>query len=91
MLDRTEEQDEFTTLLLLMAAKENDALATDPKSGLSGPARPQSRPPSIQHSKKLINDLRPSSRYSQLPTLPMMDLEFWAALVADCPLTAQGL
>ncbi|KAK2757562.1 ecotropic viral integration site [Arachnomyces sp. PD_36] len=101
-LDKTEEQeprseatDESTSLLLARLEQENNALATNPKSGLaesSSRARSQSRPPSIQHLKKLVNDpSRSSLRYSQLPTPHMTELEFWAALVADYPQTAQRL
>jgi len=65
--------------------KENDALVTDPyHAPLASPALPQS-------STARNSLMTPSSRCWQLPTLPMMELEFWAALVADCPLTAQRL
>ncbi|KAL1966210.1 hypothetical protein VTN77DRAFT_4762 [Rasamsonia byssochlamydoides] len=99
-LDETEEQeprneatDESTALLLARLEQENNALVTNPKSGLASAARPRrpSRPPSIQQLKRLINDPRSSLRYSQLPTPPMTELEFWAALVADYPMTAQRL
>ncbi|CRG90832.1 EVI5-like protein [Talaromyces islandicus] len=98
-LDKTEEQeprtdtsDESTALLLARLEQENNALATDPKSGLvKATGSRQSRPPSIQHLQKLVNDPRSSLRYSQLPPPPMTELEFWAALVADYPSTAQRL
>lgn len=76
-------------LLLARLEQENNALATDPKSGLKTRARGQSRPPSIQQLKKLVQD--PSSRFSLLPAPPMTELEFWAALVRDYPQTAQRL
>ncbi|KAL1981974.1 hypothetical protein VTN96DRAFT_1940 [Rasamsonia emersonii] len=99
-LDETEEQeprneatDESTALLLARLEQENNALVTNPKSGLANAARPRrpSRPPSIQQLKRLVNDHRSSLRYSQLPPPPMTELEFWAALVADYPMTAQRL
>ncbi|WEW62014.1 hypothetical protein PRK78_007514 [Emydomyces testavorans] len=84
--------DASTALLLARLEQENNALATDPKSALSGSPTTKrvSRPPSIQQLKKLANDTR-SLRYSQLPTPQMTELEFWAALVADYPRTAQRL
>ncbi|KAH0536161.1 hypothetical protein FGG08_006948 [Glutinoglossum americanum] len=105
-LERTEEKeprdegsDESTAFLLARLEQENQALATDPKSGLTkepeakSRTRHQSRPPSIHHLKKLVNDVAPSSvRYSLLPAPPpMTELEFYAALVADYPRTAQCL
>ncbi|KAA8649675.1 hypothetical protein EYZ11_008142 [Aspergillus tanneri] len=104
-LEKTEEQeprregsDESTALLLARLEQENNALATNPKSGLSNvsksngvPQRP-SRSQSLHHIKRLIkDDSRSSLRYSQLPPPPMTELEFWAALVADYPQTAQRL
>lgn len=85
-----------TALLLARLEQENNALVTNPKSGLAKESHPQSqrrtRPPSIQHLKKLVNEpARPALRYSQLPTPPMTELEFWAALVSDYPQTAQRL
>ncbi|KAJ9641019.1 hypothetical protein H2199_005687 [Coniosporium tulheliwenetii] len=95
-LQKTEQQvplddisDESMALLLARLEQENNALATDPKSGLKTRARGQSRPPSIQQLKKLVQG--PSSRFSQLPAPPMTELEFWAALVRDYPQTAQRL
>ncbi len=76
-------------LLLARLEQENNAIATDPKSGIKTRARSQSRPPSIQQLKKLVQD--PPTRFSQLPTPPMTELEFWAALVRDYPQTAQRL
>lgn len=78
--------------MLARLEQENNALATDPKSALvKTPGSRQSRPPSIQHLQKLVNDPRSSLRYSRLPPPPMTELEFWAALVADYPSTAQRL
>lgn len=68
---------------------------TNPKSGLSKSSRmrSQSRPPSIHYLKKLVEEPpKQSLRYSLLPSPPpMTELEFWAALVADYPQTAQRL
>ncbi|OJJ82633.1 putative GTPase activating protein (Evi5) [Aspergillus glaucus CBS 516.65] len=97
-LDRTEEQeprgedaDESTALLLARLEQENNALATNPKSGLSSHTKKRSQ--SLHHIKRLIkDDSRCSSiRYSQLPAPPMTELEFWAALVSDYHQTAQRL
>ncbi|KGO74231.1 hypothetical protein PITC_084780 [Penicillium italicum] len=103
-LDKTEEQeprgegsDESTALLLARLEQENNALATNPKSGI--PEMPhgkihqrQSRSESLHHIKRLIRDpARAELRYSQLPPPPMTELEFWAALVADYHQTAQRL
>ncbi|KAJ5593849.1 uncharacterized protein N7459_000057 [Penicillium hispanicum] len=103
-LDKTEEQeprgegsDDSTALLLARLEQENNALATNPKSGLSNVPRGQrhqrqSRSESLHQIKRLINDpARAELRYSQLPPPPMTELEFWAALVADYPQTAQRL
>ncbi|OAL75671.1 GTPase activating protein [Trichophyton violaceum] len=84
--------DVSTTLLLARLEQENNALATDPKSASAKKASVRnSRPPSIQKLKDLVNDPRSSLRYSQLPAPQMTELEFWAALVADYPRTAQRL
>ncbi|KAE8148893.1 rab-GTPase-TBC domain-containing protein [Aspergillus avenaceus] len=95
---RTEGSDESTSLLLARLEQENDALATNPKSGLVKVTEIQhkcvrkSRSQSLRQIKRLINDdPRSSLRYSQLPPPPMTELEFWAALVADYPQTAQRL
>ncbi|KAF5015861.1 hypothetical protein F66182_12646, partial [Fusarium sp. NRRL 66182] len=97
-LDKSEEQeprtqgtDDSTALLLARLEQENNALATNPKSGLAKKTHRKSRPPSIQHLQKLVNDPHSSLRYSQLQPPPMTELEFWAALVADYPSTAQRL
>ncbi|EEP78151.1 conserved hypothetical protein [Uncinocarpus reesii 1704] len=100
-LEKTEEMesksdpadDASTALLLARLEQENNALATDPKSAVSGSPKSKrtSRPPSIQQLKKLVDDPRSSLRYSLLPTPQMTELEFWAALVADYPRTAQRL
>ncbi|KZF25186.1 hypothetical protein L228DRAFT_217558 [Xylona heveae TC161] len=100
-LDKTEEQeprdecsDESTAFLLARLERENNALATDPKSNLrTGRVRSKSRPPSIHQIKQLVREpVAPLLRYSQLPAPPpMTELEFWAALVQDYPRTAQRL
>ncbi|KAI2795275.1 hypothetical protein POX_a01880 [Penicillium oxalicum] len=103
-LDRTEEQeprgegtDDSTALLLARLEQENNALATNPKSALSNAPRSQhhqrqSRSESLFQIQKLINEpTRSELRYSQLQPPPMTELEFWAALVADYPQTAQRL
>lgn len=99
-LERTEEQepreegsDESMALLLARLEQENNALATDPKSGLKARTRSQSRPPSIHQLKRLVEEEDPSSvRFSLLPSPPpMTELEFWAALVRDYPQTVQRL
>lgn len=52
----------------------------------------QSRSQSLHQIKRLINEpTRSELRYSQLSPPPMTELEFWAALVADYPQTAQRL
>jgi hypothetical protein len=74
-------------------------LATNPKSGLVKVHSPdiqrmrvQSRPPSIQHLKRLVNGPTPEPlRYSMIPPPPMTDLDFYAALVQDYTRTAQCL
>ncbi len=87
-------------MLLARLEQENDALATNPKSGLSNARairspqfQRQSRPPSLQQLKSMLTaPTPPSLRYSMLPAPPpMTDLEFYAALVADYPRTAQCL
>ncbi|KAJ5544488.1 hypothetical protein N7461_006792 [Penicillium sp. DV-2018c] len=103
-LDRTEEQeprgegsDESTALLLARLEQENNALATNPKSGITEAPegkihQRQSRSESLHQIKRLIKDpARAELRYSQLPPPPMTELEFWAALVADYHQTAQRL
>ena len=86
-----------TALLLARLEQENNALATNPKSGLGNVPRSQrhqrqSRSQSLHQIKRLINDpARAELRYSQLPPPPMTELEFWAALVADYHQTAQRL
>ena len=87
-------QSQSTALLLARLEKENAALATDPKSSITHPRRLRSdtRPPSIQHLKKLVNGpQRQSIRYSLLPAPQMTELEFWAALVQDYPQTVERL
>ncbi|KAJ5448592.1 Protein of unknown function DUF3405 [Penicillium cf. griseofulvum] len=103
-LDKTEEReprgegsDESTALLLARLEQENNALATNPKSGISEVPQGkihqrQSRSESLHQIKRLIRDpARAELRYSQLPPPPMTELEFWAALVADYHQTAHRL
>ncbi|OMP87742.1 Ecotropic viral integration site 5 protein-like protein [Diplodia seriata] len=101
-LDKKEEQieqdsrsDESTALLLARLEQENQAIATDPKSAASkARSRSQSRPPSMNQLKKLVEDQNNSEsvRFSLLPSPPpMTELEFWAALVRDYTGTAQRL
>ncbi|KAL4808144.1 rab-GTPase-TBC domain-containing protein [Aspergillus unguis] len=103
-LEKTEEQeprmegsDETTALLLARLEQENNALATNPKSGLAKVSSEQkqqrvSRSQSLHQIKRLIDeDPRSSLRYSQIAPPPMTELEFWAALVADYPQTVQRL
>ncbi|KAK5204703.1 hypothetical protein LTR41_009559 [Exophiala xenobiotica] len=99
-LEKTEEQekdeatDESTALLLARLEKENAALATDPKAGIATTVRPRknTRPPSIQQLKRMIDGpVRQSLRYSILPAPGFTELEFWGALVQDYTQTAQRL
>ena len=79
-------------MLLARLEQENAALATNPKTGAVRSPWAATRPPSVQHLKKLVNGpQRQSLRYSQIPAPPMTELEFWAALVSDYPQTAQRL
>jgi hypothetical protein len=82
------------TLLLARLEQENNAISADPKARLqSARARSQSRPPSINELKRLVQAENAAEvRYSQLPSPPpMTELEFWAALVRDYPQTIQRL
>lgn len=95
---RSESSDDSTALLLARLEQENNLLATNPKSGIAKvqvvekPRPRQSRPPSIQHLKRLVNGPTPPAlRYSMIPAPPMTDLEFYAALVQDYARTAQYL
>ncbi|KAJ5052425.1 uncharacterized protein L3040_002174 [Drepanopeziza brunnea f. sp. 'multigermtubi'] len=96
---RDESSDDSTALLLARLEQENAALVSNPKSGIvkvqvvdSARARHKSRPPSIQHLKRLVNGPTPAAlRYSLIPAPPMTDLEFYAALVQDYSRTAQYL
>ncbi|CRK17558.1 hypothetical protein BN1708_017589 [Verticillium longisporum] len=84
-------------MLLAMLEKENDLLATNPKSvkvqaveQLSNQQRV--RPPSMAQLRDMVNGPQPSAlRYSMLPPPPMTDLEFYAALVKDYQQTAARL
>ncbi|KAF2274034.1 uncharacterized protein EI97DRAFT_134371 [Westerdykella ornata] len=89
-----EGQDEAMALLLARLEQENNALTADPKSALKATRqRSQSRPPSINQLKRLIQRQDAAEvRFSQLPSPPpMTELEFWAALVRDYPQTVQRL
>ncbi|RMZ82763.1 hypothetical protein DV738_g1665, partial [Chaetothyriales sp. CBS 135597] len=101
-LEKTEEQepkdegtDESTALLVARLERENAALATDPKAATHHARRrlrANTRPTSVQFIKKLVDEpSRQSLRYSQLPTPPMTELEFWAALVQDYRQTVERL
>lgn len=82
-----------TALLLARLEQENNALATNPKSGLTNTtSHTKKRSQSLHHIKRLIkDDSRSSLRYSQIAPPPMTELEFWAALVSDYSQTAQRL
>ncbi|PVH75445.1 hypothetical protein DL98DRAFT_427546 [Cadophora sp. DSE1049] len=96
---RDESSDDSTALLLARLEQENNLLVSNPKSGIAKVQivenvrpRGQSRPPSIQHLKRLVNGPTPPAlRYSMIPAPPMTDLEFYAALVQDYTRTAQCL
>ncbi|RMZ77301.1 hypothetical protein DV737_g4435, partial [Chaetothyriales sp. CBS 132003] len=101
-LEKTEEQepkdegtDESTALLVARLERENAALAIDPKAATAHARRrlrSNTRPTSVQFIKKLVDDpSHQSLRYSQLPTPPMTELEFWAALVQDYRQTVERL
>jgi hypothetical protein len=78
-------------LLLARLEQENNALMSDSKAGMkpalkNARARSQSRPPSFQQLKRLVQNDPADVRFSQLPSPPpMTELEFWAALVRDYP------
>jgi hypothetical protein len=84
-------------LLLARLEQENNALLSDSKAGMkpamkSARARSQSRPPSFQQLKRLVQNDASGVRFSQLPSPPpMTELEFWAALVRDYPQVVQRL
>ena len=83
-------------LLLARLEQENNALTADPKSGLKARARSQSRPPSINELKRLIQEQDAGEaghvRLSKLPSPPpMTELDFWAALVRDYHQTCHRL
>ncbi|CAG8971261.1 hypothetical protein HYALB_00001427 [Hymenoscyphus albidus] len=100
---RSESSDDSTALLLARLEQENNNLVSNPKSGITKvqvvekepdnrKTRRQTRPPSMQHLKRLVNGPTPAAlRYSMLPPPPMTDLEFYAALVQDYSRTAQYL
>lgn len=88
-------------LLLARLEQENNAIMSDSKAALkpatginkAARARSQSRPPSFNQLKRLVQDEEAAHvRFSQLPSPPpMTELEFWAALVRDYPQTVQRL
>ncbi|KAJ4332607.1 hypothetical protein N0V87_008232 [Didymella glomerata] len=86
-----EGQDDSMALLLARLEQENNALMSDSKAGMkpalkNARARSQSRPPSFQQLKRLVQNDPADVRFSQLPSPPpMTELEFWAALVRDYP------
>ncbi|KAF2025778.1 hypothetical protein EK21DRAFT_75629 [Setomelanomma holmii] len=89
-----EGQDKAMALLLARLEQENAALMSDSKAGIKATrARSQSRPPSFNQLKRLVQEDDASQvRFSQLPSPPpMTELEFWAALVRDYPQTVQRL
>nr|POE53577.1 isoform c of ecotropic viral integration site 5 like [Quercus suber] len=113
-LDKNEEQekedrdlaegaeDESTAFLLARLEQENAKFSPGPQSSIQkviARDRSGSRPPSMGHLKKLVQDRSaPSIRYSLAPDAvipedppPMTELEFWAALVQDYPSTAVRL
>ncbi|KAH7348009.1 ecotropic viral integration site 5 protein [Pyrenochaeta sp. MPI-SDFR-AT-0127] len=97
-LEKKEEQEEggeeqAMALLLARLEQENNALLSDSKAGMKvSRARSQSRPPSFNQLKRLVQDESSTVRFSQLPSPPpMTELEFWAALVRDYPQTIQRL
>ncbi|KAJ4350583.1 hypothetical protein N0V95_004634 [Ascochyta clinopodiicola] len=92
-----EGQDDAMALLLARLEQENNAIMSDSKAGMkpsikSARARSQSRPPSFQQLKRLVQNDTSDVRFSQLPSPPpMTELEFWAALVRDYPQVVQRL
>jgi len=90
-----DDEDEATALLLARLEQENDALLANTKAGMKiARARSQSRPPSFNQLKRLVQDEAAAAhvRFSQLPSPPpMTELEFWAVLVRDYPQTVQRL
>ena len=79
-------------LLLARLEQENNAIMADSKASKVSRARSQSRPPSMQQLRKLVEGGAADMRASQLPSPPpMTELEFWAALVRDYPQTVQRL
>ncbi|KAK4540468.1 hypothetical protein LTR36_009214 [Oleoguttula mirabilis] len=115
-LDRNEEQeredlpqgadDDGTAFLLARLEQENAKITAATRAVVNKNVtriRGESRPPSMGHLKKLVQDRSaPSVRYSMAATdmsipespvepPPMTELEFWAALVQDYPSTASRL
>ncbi|KAF6840915.1 GTPase activating protein [Colletotrichum plurivorum] len=95
---RDADTDRSTAMLLAMLEKENDKLATNPKSIKVQPVEQvpvstnRPRPPSMAQLRHMVNGPTPPAlRYSMLPPPPMTDLEFYAALVKDYQQTAARL
>ncbi|KAJ0353314.1 hypothetical protein KNSL1_002139 [Colletotrichum chrysophilum] len=94
---RDADTDRSTAMLLAMLEKENDKLATNPKSIKVQPteqvtASNRPRPPSMAQLRHMVTGPTPPAlRYSMLPPPPMTDLEFYAALVKDYQQTAARL
>ncbi|ETN41158.1 uncharacterized protein HMPREF1541_03093 [Cyphellophora europaea CBS 101466] len=91
-LEKEEEQepkdnatDESTALLLAQLDSINAALSADPKAAAPRKReRKNTRPPSVQQLKRLVDGPQPASlRYSMLPAPAMTELDFWAAVVQD--------
>lgn len=77
--------DESTALLLAQLESVNAALSADPKAAAPKTReRKNTRPPSVQQLKKLVNGPQPEAlRYSLIPAPAMTELDFWAAVVQD--------
>ncbi|KAM3462914.1 hypothetical protein MY5147_005044 [Beauveria neobassiana] len=102
-LEKTEDQqtkddetDNSTALLLARLEQENAKLATNPKTVKVQAAErlmaAKTRPPSMAQLRQMMSSpTLPELRYSMLPSPPMTDLEFYAALVKDYQQTAARL
>lgn len=97
---KDEGSEDSTALLLARLEQENNRIVSNPKAVLTqspSPAREnrplgQSRPPSMQQLRKMVNEPQlPPLRYSLIPAPPMTDLEFYTALVQDYPKTLRRL
>jgi hypothetical protein len=79
-------------LLLARLEQENNRIVGDPKSRLHPSAARQSRPPSVEKLKKMLERNPENLRMSMLPAPPpMRELDFWLALTSDYSETAQRL